>query len=207
MATVERLESAADKTLVHRVLQGDERAFRAFFSMYFPRLFRFALYRVGSDTGLAEDVAQTTLMKALDNLASYRGEAALFSWLCTICRHEISAALKRATRLPIVLVDDDMSVRAALESLVDPDGTPDSKLRSAELARQIKVTLDSLPVDYGDALEWKYVDGMSVAEIGERLGRSRKAAESLLNRAREAFRDGFAALTDGALDFAREDLQ
>ena len=197
----------SDKALVARVLRGDESAFRMFFQAYFPRLFRFALYRVNGDRELAEDVAQTTLMKALDNLSSYRGEAALLSWMCTICRHEISAVLKHEARIPTVLVDDDISVRAALESLIDADGTPESKLGLAELARLIKVTLDSLPIDYGDALEWKYIDGMSVAEIGDRLGRSRKAAESLLNRAREAFRDGFTALTGGAHDYMQEQLR
>ena len=203
----ERIESVSDKALVFRVLNGDESAFRVFFESYFPRLFRFALYRLNGDADLAEDVAQTTLTKALDNLSSYRGEAALLSWMCTICRHEIGAVLKREARIPIVLVDDELSVRSALESLIDPDGTPDSKLGSIELARLIKVTLDSLPIDYGDALEWKYVDGMTVAEIGKRLGRSRKAAESLLNRAREAFRDGFTALTGGAHDYMQEQLR
>ena len=196
--------SFSDKALVARVLRGDESAFRVFFQAYFPRLFRFALYRLNGDADLAEDVAQTTLTKALDNLSGYRGEAALLSWLCTICRREICAVLKRESRIPTVLVDDELSVRAALESLIDPDGTPDSKLGSVELARLIKVTLDSLPIDYGDALEWKYIDGMTVAEIGERLGRSRKAAESLLNRAREAFRDGFTALTGSAHDYMQE---
>ena len=162
---------------------------------------------MNGDADLAEDVAQITLIKALDNLSGYRGEAALLSWMCTICRHEISAVVKREARIPIVLVEDDAAVRAALESLIDPNGTPDSELGSAELARLIMVTLDSLPTDYGDALEWKYVDGMSVAQIGDRLGRSRKAAESLLNRAREAFRDGFTALTGGAHDYMREQPQ
>ena len=203
----EPINSATDSKLVQQVLQGDERAFRAFFSLYFPRLFRFALYRVGGDADTAEDVAQTTLTKAIDRLETYRGEAALFSWLCTICRHEISAVVKRAALVPVVLVEDDSSVRAAFESLIDPDGTPESALRSVELARQVKVTLDSLPVDYGDALEWKYIDGLSVVEIGNRLGRSRKAAESLLNRAREAFRDGFAALAGSAHDFELEQLR
>ena len=58
----------------------------------------------------------------------------------------------------------------------------------------MQVTLDSLPLHYGDALEWKYLDGLSVVEIAARLGVSTKAAESRLTRAREAFRDGFSAL-------------
>jgi DNA-directed RNA polymerase specialized sigma24 family protein len=60
--------------------------------------------------------------------------------------------------------------------------------------------MDSLPSVYADTLEWKYIDGLSVAEIGKRLGRGHKAAESLLNRARESFRDGFSSLTGAGID-------
>jgi DNA-directed RNA polymerase specialized sigma24 family protein len=55
------------------------------------------------------------------------------------------------------------------------------------------VTLDALPRRYGDALEWKYVLGLTVEEIAGRLGLGPKAAASLLTRARQAFRDGFVA--------------
>ena len=58
----------------------------------------------------------------------------------------------------------------------------------------MQLVLDHLPGHYGDVLEWKYVQGLSVNEIAERLNTRRKAAESLLTRAREAFREGFASL-------------
>ncbi len=60
------------------------------------------------------------------------------------------------------------------------------------------MTLDYLPDRYGDALEWKYIQELSVQEIAARLKVSPKAAESLLSRAREAFRDAFAAVPSGA---------
>jgi RNA polymerase sigma-70 factor (ECF subfamily) len=66
-------------------------------------------------------------------------------------------------------------------------------LRRAEVARAVQVTLDALPRRYGDVLEWKYVLGLTVDEIAERLGLGPKAVESLLTRARQAFREGFAA--------------
>ena len=51
-----------------------------------------------------------------------------------------------------------------------------------------------MPKHYGDILEWKYVDGLSVADIAARLGVGPKAAESLLTRARNAFRERMTAL-------------
>jgi RNA polymerase sigma-70 factor (ECF subfamily) len=198
--SVKFLDTHIDKRLVERMLAGDDDAFRAFFSTYFPRLLRFALYRLGGDEALAEDVAQNTLGIAMDKLDTYRGEAALYAWLCTFCRHEISAAVKREQREPVDLIEDLPLIRATLESFVDPTAGPDYDVNRSELARLIQVTMDSLPSTYADALEWKYVDGLSVVEIGDRLGRGHKAAESLLNRARESFRDGFATLTGAGID-------
>ena len=51
--------------------------------------------------------------------------------------------------------------------------------------------LDRLPARYGEALELKYIEGRSVEEIGDRLGIGQTAAQSLLARARIAFRDGW----------------
>ena len=84
------------------------------------------------------------------------------------------------------LVEDLPEIRAALDSL--------DALQQKETARLVQVVLDRLPARYGDALEWKYIEGLSVAEIGERLGIATKAAESVLARARAAFRDAFSAV-------------
>jgi RNA polymerase sigma-70 factor (ECF subfamily) len=197
----------ADKLLAARLLAGEDAAFRHFFTENFPRLFRFAAYRLRGDEALAEDVVQRTLGAAIDKLATYRGEAALYAWLCTFCRHEISAAIKRARRDPVDLIEDLPEFRATLESLMDPNAMPEQEAVRSELARLIRVTLDSLPVDHANALEWKYIDGLSVAEIAARQGRGQKAAESLLNRARESFRDGFTTLAGAGAELILDERQ
>ena len=87
--------SSLDRELVQRMLAGDERAFAEFFDGYFPGLFRFALVRVGRNEDAAEEVVQATLCAAIAKLPTFRGEAALFTWMCTFCRHEISAYYRR----------------------------------------------------------------------------------------------------------------
>jgi RNA polymerase sigma-70 factor (ECF subfamily) len=52
--------------------------------------------RLRQDASSAEEVAQATLSKAMLRIDTFRGEAPLFSWLCTFCRHEISAHLRLA---------------------------------------------------------------------------------------------------------------
>jgi RNA polymerase sigma-70 factor (ECF subfamily) len=188
-----------DRALVRRLLAGEERAFDEFFGAYFPNLYRFALVRMNDDGNAAEEVVQATLCEAVRRIETYRGEAALFTWLCTFCRHEISAYYRRARRAqPALSLPEDLpQVQAALESLAAAEEGPEQALRRSELARFVRTALDHLPPHYGDALEWKYIDGLSVTEIGDRLEIGTKAAESLLTRARIAFRDAFAALCGG----------
>lgn len=192
-------ESAADeRDLVARMRAGDETAFDRFFEGHFSRLYRFALARMGRDPDAAEDVVQNTLCKAVAGLAGYRSESRLFTWLCTICRHEIAAYYERQGRrpAPVALVEDAPEVRAALERLAAGEGNPEAGMERQDVARLVQVALDALPPAYGDALEWKYVHGLPVKEIALRLNLGPKAAESLLTRARAAFRAGFAALSD-----------
>ena len=189
--------SFTDRKLTRRLIAGDERAFEEFFERYFPRLYRFALPRMRHDHDGTEEVVQVTLCKAISKLASYRGEAALFTWLCTFCRHEISSFYRREGRQPLAvdLGEESPEVAAALDSLWALHGRdPEASLRHKEIAALVQLVLDRLPERYGDALEWKYVDGLSVKEIASRLGLTPKAAESLLTRSRQAFRDGFSTV-------------
>jgi RNA polymerase sigma-70 factor (ECF subfamily) len=177
--------------------KGDETAFEEFFARYFPALYRFALSRTARDADAAEEVVQAALCQAVAKLDTYRGEAALLTWLCTFCRHEISRYYDRLKKhAPDVgLMEELPEVRAALESLGRGLAScPEEELRRSELARLVQVALDHLPPRYAEALVWKYIEGLAVKEIAVRLSTGPKAAESLLTRAREAFRDGFAAL-------------
>jgi len=183
-----------DHALVNEMLAGRQAAFEEFFDMYFPRLFRFALRRMGNDDA-AEDIVQATLIAAIRGLRTWRGDAALFTWLCTLCRHEIVSFTRRTGRGPATqAIDDNPALRLQLESLASTLDDPERQLERQDLAALVHLTLDYLPPRYGDLLEWKYVDGLSVAEIAARLESTPKSIESMLTRARQAFRDGFATL-------------
>jgi len=190
----------SDRSLVERMLSGSEEAFVEFFDGHFPRLYRFALVRLNQDPDAAEEVVQTVMCRAITKLRTYRGEASLFTWLCTFCRREITDWHRRTGRTgPSGFPEDSPEFLSALESMAAGLGGPEEALRRKEVARLVQVTLDNLPHPYGDALEWKYVQGHSVREIAQRLGLSPKAAESLLTRARDAFREGFAVLAGASL--------
>jgi RNA polymerase sigma-70 factor (ECF subfamily) len=181
-----------DRALVRRLRVGEEQAFEEFFELYFQPLYRFALSRVDRRTELARDMAQATICKALEKLHLYRGEAQLFTWMCSICRFEISAHRRREGREAAIRASsldhepEDVMARLAIDA-----DDPERQLLRGEISRLVHQTVDQLPPRYAQALSWKYTEGLPVTEIARRLGSSAKAAESLLTRAREAFRARF----------------
>lgn len=195
----------ADRAVARRILGGDEAAFRELFDRFFPRLYRFALVRLGGDTETARDVVQQTFCNAIERLDGYRGEAALYTWFCQICRNVLADHFRRrgAGAARVVLLEDQPNVRAILEALTAPAGDePETGAWHAQVHRLVEATLDTLPGRHAEVLEWKYVDGLSVREIAQRLDVGEKAAESLLTRARNSFRDAIVQMAGAAEDLA-----
>ena len=187
-----------DKRLVKQLLAGDEQAFDRFFNDNFARLYRFALTRLSDDPDGTRDVVQITLSKAIRKLHTYRGEAALFTWLCAICRNVTSDWLAKQGRYRehIVLTEDIPEVMAAVDSYQAPqESNPERLAERVEGLRLIQVALDRLPARYGNVLEWKYIEGYSVKEISEKLQLGHEATQSLLARAKRAFSDVYTSLT------------
>jgi RNA polymerase sigma-70 factor (ECF subfamily) len=173
--------AAQEQALVRRMLAGEEQA--------------------------AREVVLAALTKAMRRLADFRGEAALFTWLCQICRREVVDYLRAHKRYSdrVVLIEDSPDLRAAIDAIEAPEEFDLALSYSREeLGRVVRTVLDRLPPRYGDALEWKYVEGRSVEEIGARLGIGSTAAQSLLARAREAFRQAIETVFGAAARDIRE---
>lgn len=188
-----------DKRLVKQLLAGDERAFDRFFEENFARLYRFAIARLSDDPEGAREVVQITLTRAVRKLHTFRAEAALFTWLCAICRNEINDWLSRQGRYRehIVLIEDFPEVQAAIDSFQAPlEDNPERHYQRTEALRLIQVALDRLPANYGNVLEWKYVEGHSIKEISARLNIGAEATQSLLARAKRAFADVYATMNE-----------
>jgi RNA polymerase sigma-70 factor (ECF subfamily) len=191
----------ADLAIARKLLDGDETTFRAVFDGYFPRLYRFALSRTAGNEETARDIVQQTFCKAFQQLQSYRGEASLYGWMVQIGRNTLIDRARHLSTRPthLTLQEDDDILQAMAEAIrtTDFDG-PEERLERLDLLQIIQATLDYLPSHYGDALEWKYVEGRTVNEIADRLEIGYKAAESLLTRARRAFREAIVTLVDSA---------
>ena len=186
-------DHAADLDLAKRMLEGEEEAFATFGERYFKALYRFAAARLDGDRDLTRELVQTALAKALAKLDTYRGDSSLLTWLCACCRNEILMHFRHRRAAPVGLELAE-ELDPAVGSFAQRPRDPEVALLKQEKAHLVHVALDALPAHYAQALEWKYLDRLPVEEIAARLDLRPKAAESLLTRARLAFRSSYESL-------------
>lgn len=181
-----------DLKLAKALIKGDEKVFNHFFKGYYPKLFRFIMSRVQQDKDLSDDFAQQTMCNAIDKMHTYRGEAALFTWMCQISRSLIYAHFLKENRRSktVIPIADTSEVRDILDNIaMHENEQPENVSEKFELSQLITEVMDNLPNNYGDILEWKYVEKLSVNEIAEKLNTSMVSVQSSLGRARKVFKD------------------
>jgi RNA polymerase sigma-70 factor (ECF subfamily) len=196
-----------DRQLVGRLKAGDESGFREFFDEYFDRLYRFAMSRTRGNADMAEEAVQRTMIRALRGIDGFRGEAALSTWMVQICRNELAdlGELARRDAGRTVSFDADERVRERVEGVIaDPRADPAAAPEADERSRLLREVLDGLPGRYGEVLEWKYLEEMSVEQMAKRLRGSFESTQSLLQRARVALRSALAERGIDAAWFAED---
>jgi RNA polymerase sigma-70 factor, ECF subfamily len=148
----------------------------AIYGRALPQVYGYLLPRCGS-ASIAEDLTAETFMAAV--AASRRGAApeVTVAWLVGIARHKLVDHWRRAERERRGLA----AVELAEEGVDDPwEDQLDAEAAHAALAR--------LSLPHRMALTLRYLDGLPVAEVAEHVGRSLRATETLLVRARRALR-------------------
>jgi RNA polymerase sigma-70 factor, ECF subfamily len=172
--------------LARALRRGEAEALATFCATYLDAVYGFIYYRVGGDRQAAEDIAQETFLAAFEALERYDGRAAMLTWLCGIARHKVVDHYRRRQRLE--------RARLALERLPEFATEPTERLERDELRQRVLATLHGLPAHYQQVLTLKYIDHLSGRQLADHLGLSEEAAESLLARARAAFRAAFRRL-------------
>ncbi|MGI6208134.1 MAG: RNA polymerase sigma factor [Anaerolineae bacterium] len=182
-ATVDPDENA----LVKGLIAGEARAWQQLCELYAEPLYLFIYHRSG-DTQVAEDVRQETLLAAVQSVGGYRRQVPLFGWLCGIARHKLADEARRRRKLGISL--EGLSAEGEEPTLrrLGTRPLPEEALEASETRAAVVEALWSLPAHYRTALIARYQQGESVETVAARLGRSYKATESLLSRARDSLR-------------------
>lgn len=130
-----------------------------------------------------EDILQEILLAAWQALPTYRGDSSLQSWILGIARHKIDDYYRKRIREESTTGEEEDS---APEPAMEPN--LEQQLDSAAQQEKVQQILFSLPETYALALIWRYRDEKSVRDMAQLSGKTEKAMERLLARAREHFR-------------------
>lgn len=150
---------------------------------YLPSVWRFVYAKVNSDRHLAEDIVSESMLALIKAAADPELEMQNpGGWLRTVASNKIADHFRAAARVQH-LIDD---AKKNSDTFDDEDAGKQHELK--ERRKEVRDVMDELSGQQRIALEWKYVEKLSVREIAERLNTSEKAAESILFRARKEFR-------------------
>ncbi|MCW2673338.1 MAG: polymerase subunit sigma-24 [Frankiales bacterium] len=171
------LAAGAEGELLRAAARGRPDAVRWLLDDIAPVVHGFVWARVAGDQAIAEDLVQETLLAAVSQADSFRGDAQVTTWMCGIARHLVARHWERERRA------DVMQSRLRLEPV--PDLDQEQLLLDRE---EVAAALRRLPALHRQVLVLKYLDGLSVEEIAADVGRTRVQVQSLLQRARDGLR-------------------
>jgi RNA polymerase sigma-70 factor, ECF subfamily len=169
-----------ERRLLREMARRDRSAWAVMYDRHVSDVFGVVYHLLGGDRGAAEDVCQEVWLLAIDRFDGFDVSRGAFrNWLLGIARHR---ALHHHRRI------------ATLAANADTDGPsealpPLDLLELRERADVVRAALLCLDSDHRRVLQDKYAEGLSVTEIADRTGRSAKAVESLLSRARSRLRE------------------
>lgn len=187
---MERRQREAD--LRRRVLAGDDSAWEELFVDCFDAVWVAVARRVGRDRHRIEDVVGETWLVAVRRIASFDPEAGSFlAWLHGIAELAHKNAQRSWARR------EGRSRRPLDAAAGLPAARAQSRESAGETRELVEASFASIPERYRAVLREKYVEELPVEEIARRREASPKAVESLLSRARGAFREAYRLLADG----------
>jgi RNA polymerase sigma-70 factor (ECF subfamily) len=171
------------------VLAGDERAWRTWYDESFAGLYAYALWRCGGLRDRADEVVQEVWLTAVRRVTDFDPERGSFaSWLCGIAANLLRNQFRRQARRGLMPRPPAMANGQAEAA--------GAALERREQAERVARTLAALPERYEAALRAKYLEQRGVADIAADWGETAKAVESLLTRARQAFRAEYLRLEE-----------
>lgn len=174
-------------SLIRALKERDCSVWSAAVDRHFHEVYGFVFHLAGGDRAVAEDLNQETWLEALDGIEQCDATRGSFrNWLFGIARRRVALYYRRRALAGNRTSLADQFGEAA--KLGDISVLPEDVLEQVERISAVRAAILLLPDDRRQVLLWKYVEGLSVETIAIRLGRTAKAVESLLSKAREQMR-------------------
>lgn len=170
-----------EKALRKAVLQGQEDAWQLLYDPSFASLYAYVQWRCGGLNDPTEEIVQETWLIAIRRIRSFDPDQGTFlGWLRGIAAQLLRNHFRKQAR---------RNGTTSLDAVQPWNGA--TELEEQERAWQIAQALAALPDHYEAVLRARYLESQSVKEIAQSRNESPKAIESLLTRARAAFRTAY----------------
>ena len=152
-------------------------------SQALPRMYGYFHPRVGGNRALAEDLTQETMLAAVRSANTPTNIDELMPWLFSIARNKLIDHYRKQDR-----EKRNLGQRIDEEDIGVQPGLPDLDLESLPIRDEVIATLSELNPKYQAAIVLRYFDGCDVSTVAQAMFLSESAAQSMLARARNAFR-------------------
>ncbi|MHC4473217.1 MAG: sigma-70 family RNA polymerase sigma factor [Planctomycetota bacterium] len=180
----------SDEQLAESARKGDERAFQLLFERHAPALRQRVARQLPGllRRKVAEsDVIQMTYLRVHQSLETFRGrmKGSFRAWLGQIVENQVADLIRRYIHTAKRRLDHEVSGPQPLSGgqMPGPQPTPSLVAAGEELRQRLQEAMETLPDDYRAVLRLVQGEGLTLAESGERLGRTAGAAKQLYARA------------------------
>jgi len=166
-----------DGSVIEACQQGDRDAFQLLFEAYKDKVFSIAVYSIGGDRALADDVTQQIFLKLFTAIRQFRGESEFTTWLYRLV---VNACLDERRRRKRWLPWGETETVAMSSS---GDRKPQEKqFARLEVAEAVREAIGELKPKFRLPILLKYIEGLSYEEIATVMGCSKGTVASRLNR-------------------------
>jgi len=172
-----------DSQLVSLLKSGDTYAVEYWFKHFKPQVTRYVGTKVSAQADI-EEIVQQTFINCLKHLPLFRGNSSIWSWMCSIARHEVADFYRKK------YAKKALKTIPLLEEILETTSVRDSN----QVAQDVRATFAKMTPKYRNVLQLKYGKSMSVKAIAQQLDTTVKAIESDLYRAREQFKALYATI-------------
>ena len=193
MAQFLDLANLPDADVVALAQQGRETAYRELLRRY-ERPVLSLVFRMVHDRTVAEDLAQDTFIKVLNNIDRYRPEFKFSSWLFKIANN-VAIDHLRKRQLNTISIDGSPHAATAAEvaatsiELADPGESALAELEAKELGSSIERAIAQLRPEYRSCILLRHVEGRSYEEIAATLDLPLGTVKTFIHRARHQLRE------------------
>ena len=199
------MERTQDRQLIARLRRGDEGAVKELADRYSSRIYQLA-FRHMRNREDAEEVTQDVLLKVYRKVGSFRGDAALSSW---IYRITFNTAMSRLRTNRFSRAADQERERVLSARLEDGDGPraprhpadwsqmPDEELLRSQLREAVTEAINDLPEIYRAPVVLRDIQGLTTEEASSRLRLKDQTLKSRLHRGRVMLRQRLAVFGGG----------